>query len=47
MLRYENPQSARQTFLAAIGMVNRVDKFTKRKLAPVGYLAQEVPELRL
>jgi hypothetical protein len=47
MLRYENPQSARQTSLAALGVVNRVDEFTKRKLALVGYLAQEVPELRL
>ena len=47
MPSHENPQSARQTSLAALGPVNRVDEFTQRKLALVGYLAQEVPELRL
>ena len=47
MLRYENPQSARQRNLPAFGLANRVDELTKRELAPVGYLAEEVPELRL
>ena len=47
MLRYENPQSARQRNLPAFGLANRVDEFAKRKLALVGYFAQEVPELCL
>ena len=47
MLRYENPQSARQRNLPAFGLANRVDEFAERKLALVGYLAQEVPELSL
>ena len=47
MLRYENPQSARQRNLPAFGLANRVDEFAQRKLALVGYFTQEVPELCL
>jgi hypothetical protein len=47
MLRYENPQGARQRNLPAFGLANHVDEFFKRKLALVGYFTHEVPELCL